>query len=113
MFATNQGQWPQSSPGVLIGPFILLAVLTHTRTAALSIPLLIHTHTAAPSIPLPTHTRIATTLHQVKDNNLNPVWNPFTIKATQLNNGDPYRPLRLRVRYRCCDMGQLCSALEI
>ncbi|KAG1662681.1 hypothetical protein FOA52_014607 [Chlamydomonas sp. UWO 241] len=34
---------------------------------------------------------------EVKDNNLNPVWNSFTIKATQLNNGDPYRSLRIRV----------------
>eukprot|EP00955_Chlamydomonas_euryale_P086198 364197-Chlamydomonas_euryale.AAC.42 len=33
----------------------------------------------------------------VKDNNLNPIWAPFTVKATQLNNGDPYRSLRLRV----------------
>ncbi|KAG1669580.1 hypothetical protein FOA52_006353 [Chlamydomonas sp. UWO 241] len=31
------------------------------------------------------------------DNNLNPAWRAFTIKATQLNNGDPNRPLLLSV----------------
>jgi len=31
------------------------------------------------------------------DDNLSPVWRPFTVKATQLNNGDAHRPLMLRV----------------
>jgi len=34
---------------------------------------------------------------EVAMNNLNPDWNPIAIKATQLNNGDPYRPLRFTV----------------
>lgn len=34
---------------------------------------------------------------EVVPNNLNPTWAPITIKAAQLNNGDPLRPLRLTV----------------
>jgi hypothetical protein len=34
---------------------------------------------------------------EVIHNNLNPAWKPITVKATQLNNGDAYRPLLIRV----------------
>ncbi|EFJ42979.1 hypothetical protein VOLCADRAFT_121478 [Volvox carteri f. nagariensis] len=34
---------------------------------------------------------------KVIKNNLNPVWDEFTIRATQINNGDLMRPLRIRV----------------
>ncbi|KAG2499352.1 hypothetical protein HYH03_002927 [Edaphochlamys debaryana] len=33
----------------------------------------------------------------VKSNNLNPVWDEIVVRATQLNNGDMMRPLRLQV----------------
>lgn len=39
---------------------------------------------------------------ETKDNNLNPVWDPITVKGTVLNNGDPYRPLRLKVCALVC-----------
>ncbi len=35
---------------------------------------------------------------EVKPNNLNPSWQPITIKASVLNNADPDRPLLLKVR---------------
>ncbi|GLI68934.1 hypothetical protein VaNZ11_013362 [Volvox africanus] len=34
---------------------------------------------------------------RVIKNNLNPVWEEFAVRATQLNNGDVMRPLRIRV----------------
>lgn len=34
---------------------------------------------------------------EVVDSNLSPVWKEFKIKGTQLNNGDPNRPLRIKV----------------
>ncbi len=34
---------------------------------------------------------------EVRANNLNPTWNTFSLSATQLHNGDPDRPLLLKV----------------
>jgi hypothetical protein len=34
---------------------------------------------------------------EVKFNNLNPVWQPVVMRMTTLNNGDPFRPLLLKV----------------
>jgi len=53
------------------------------------------------------------------DNNLNPVWKPITVSGTQLNNGDPYRPLKIRI-YDYNDSGKHtllaeadCSAVKL
>ncbi len=50
-----------------------------------------------PSSPLRSLALLLPCSSQVKDNNLNPLWNPLVIRGTQLNNGDPMRPLCLRV----------------
>jgi hypothetical protein len=50
---------------------------------------------------------------ETRNNDLNPVWSPFTIKGTQLNNGDPHRPLLLRVYdYEANGAHQLLGEVE-